>query len=94
MRALARWESSSPPGRASAFFCGPALFGRRGDDVHPDAHDSQEDRTCKKQGGNRLLWHYAKGKPKELFEHSGQVNIGRIVDEIHMEEHPDRKKRR
>ena len=32
-------------------------------------------------------------KPTDKVEHFGHV-IARIVDEIHMEEHPDRKKRR
>ena len=39
-----------------------------------------------------MLWHYAKGKPKEQLEHSGNVSIGRIVDELHTEPHPDRGK--
>ena len=34
-------------------------------------------------GIEAMLWHYAKGKPKEQIEHSGQVNIARIVDELH-----------
>ena len=30
-----------------------------------------------------MLWHYAKGKPKEQLEHTGRLEIGRIVDELH-----------
>ena len=43
-------------------------------------------------GIEAMLWHYAKGKPKEQFEHSGELKIGRVVDEIHMGAHPDRLK--
>ena len=34
-------------------------------------------------GVETMLWHYAHGKPKEQLEHSGQVNIATIVDELH-----------
>ncbi len=34
-------------------------------------------------GIEAMLWHYAKGKPKEQVEHSGSVSIARIVDELH-----------
>ncbi len=42
-------------------------------------------------GIEAMLWHYAKGKPKEQIEHSGSVNIARIVDELHSGP-PDRDK--
>lgn len=30
-----------------------------------------------------MLWHYAKGKPKELVVHSGEIRLPQVIDELH-----------
>jgi DNA mismatch repair ATPase MutS len=37
-----------------------------------------------------LLWHYAYGKPKDVVEHTGEVQIGRVIREIVVPKDPVR----